>query len=47
MEVLKVKFQKINENKKEDLIPPEMIWKEAVKKNVEMKKDYLILINKQ
>ena len=37
MEVLKVKFQKINENKKEDLIPPEMIWKEAVKKNVEMK----------
>ena len=37
MEVLKVKFQKINENKKEDLIPPEMIWKEAVKNNVEMK----------
>ena len=37
MEVLKVKFQKINENKKEDLIPPEMIWKEAVKNNIEMK----------
>ena len=36
MEVLKVKFQKINENKNEDLIQPEMIWKEAVKKNIEM-----------
>lgn len=37
IEVLKVKFQKINENKNEDLIQPEMIWKEAVKKNIEMK----------
>ena len=37
MEVLKVKFQKIDENKNENLIPPEMIWKEAVKNNIEMK----------
>ena len=35
MEVLKVKFQKIKENKNEDLILPEMIWKEALKKNIE------------
>ena len=35
MEVLKVKFQKIKENKNEDLISPEMIWKEALKKNIE------------
>ena len=37
MEVLKVKYQKIKENENEDLIEPEMIWKEAVKKNIEMK----------
>ena len=37
MEVLKVKFQKIDKNKNENLIPPEMIWKEAVKNNIEMK----------
>ena len=37
MEVLKVKFQKIDETKNENLIPPEMIWKEAVKNNIEMK----------
>ena len=37
MEVLKVKFQKIDNNKNENLIPPEMIWKEAVKNNIEMK----------
>ena len=36
MEVLKVKFQKIKENKNEDLISPEMIWKEALKKNIQM-----------
>jgi len=35
MEVLKVKFQKIKENQNEDLISPEMIWKEALKKNIE------------
>ena len=35
MEVLKVKFQKIKEHKNEDLILPEMIWKEALKKNIE------------
>ena len=37
IEVLKVKYQKIKENENEDLIEPEMIWKEAVKKNIEMK----------
>ena len=37
MEVLKVKFQKISENKSEDLIPPIMIWEEACKQNIEMK----------
>ena len=36
MEVLKVKYQKIKENKNEDLIQPEMIWKEALKKNIPM-----------
>ena len=36
MEVLKVKFQKIKENKNEDLITPEMIWNEALKKNIDM-----------
>ena len=36
MEVQKVKFQKIKENKNEDLISPELIWKEALKKNIEM-----------
>jgi len=35
MEVLKVKYQKINENKLE--IPPILIWKEAMKKNIKMK----------
>ena len=37
MEVLKVKYQKISENKLENLIPPILIWKEAVKKNIKMK----------
>ena len=37
MEVLKVKYQKINENKNENLISPEMLWEEAVKKKIEMK----------
>ena len=37
IEVLKVKYQKIKEKENEDLIEPEMIWKEAVKKNIEMK----------
>ena len=37
MEVLKVKFQKIDGNKCEDLIPPEMIWEEACKQKIEMK----------
>ena len=34
MEVLKVKYQKINNNKEEDLIPPIMIWEEAKKKQI-------------
>ena len=34
MEVLKVKYQKINNNKEEDLIPPIMIWEEAKKKEI-------------
>ena len=34
MEVLKVKYQKINNNKEEDLIQPIMIWEEAKKKKV-------------
>ena len=37
MEVLKVKYQKINQNKEENLIPPIMIWKEAMKKKIKMK----------
>jgi hypothetical protein len=37
MEVLKVKYQKISENKLENLIPPILIWKEAMKKNIKMK----------
>jgi hypothetical protein len=37
MEVLKVKYQKISENKLENLIPPILIWKEALKKNIKMK----------
>ena len=36
MEVLKVKYQKINNNKEEDLIQPIMIWEEAKKKNVKI-----------
>ena len=32
MEVLKVKFQKIKENKNQNLILPGMIWKEALRK---------------
>ena len=36
MEVLKVKYQKINNNKTENQIPPLMIWKEAMKKKVKM-----------
>ena len=34
MEVLKVKYQKINNNKNENLITPIMIWNEAKKKNI-------------
>lgn len=37
MEVLKVKYQKVSENKLENLIPPILIWKEALKKNIKMK----------
>ena len=36
MEVLKVKFQKINNNQTENIIPPLMIWKEAMKNNIKM-----------
>ena len=36
MEVLKVKYQKINNNNTENKIPPLMIWKEAMKKKVKM-----------
>ena len=36
MEVLKVKYQKIKENINEDLISPEMLWKEALKQKIEM-----------
>ena len=35
MEVLKVKFQKINKNTNVNLIPDILIWKEAVKKKIE------------
>ena len=35
MEVLKVKYQKINNDIIYDLIPPELIWKEAVKNKIE------------
>ena len=37
MEVLKVKYQKINNNKKGDSIPPQLIWKEAIKNKIEKK----------
>ena len=36
MEVLKVKYQKINNNKEEDLIQPIMIWEEAKRKKVKI-----------
>ena len=36
MEVLKVKYQKINNNNNENKIPPIMIWKEAMKNNIKM-----------
>lgn len=36
MEILKVKFQKINNNQNENIIPPLMIWKEAMKNNIKM-----------
>ena len=35
MEILKVKYQKINNNKNLNLIPDILIWKEAKKKNIE------------
>ena len=37
MEVLKVKYQKINKDKMDDLIPPQLIWKEAIKNKIEKK----------
>ena len=36
MEVLKVKYQKINSNKEDELIPPIMIWEEAKKKKIKI-----------
>ena len=35
MEVLKVKYQKINNEKQGILIPPQMLWKEAIKNKIE------------
>ena len=34
MEILKIKYQKINNNKSEDLVPPEMIWEEAKRQKI-------------
>ena len=36
MEVLKVKYQKISNNKSEDLVQPEMIWEEAKKQKIKI-----------
>ena len=38
MEVLKIKYQRINNDKIVNLITPTMIWEEAVKKKIEMNK---------